>query len=223
VKPAVVVFDVTGTLLDLSPLKIDFEDVFGSSDPMGEWFARMLHGSLVSNHLNDYRAFGVIGVEALLLVAERHGVDLDEATATEVVTRLAILPAHLDVIPALERLLDAGFRTAALTNGSTKAANVQIENAGLHTFIQRVVSVEEVGRFKTDAGTYRHAAQVMDVHVSQTVLISAHDWDVAGALAAGSGAAYVRRPGMTWSLPAAKPEVVGSDLTEIADLLIDEH
>lgn len=219
-RPELLVFDVNETLLDMSPLEIDFEDVFGTSDPMGEWFARMLHGSLVSNQLGDYRAFGVIGVEALLLVAERHGVDLDEATATEVVTRLAILPVHLDVIPALERLLDAGFRTAALTNGSTKAANVQIENAGLHTFIQRVISVEEVGRFKPDPATYRHAAQVMDVHVSQSMLISAHDWDVAGAIDAGAEAAFVRRPGSLWSLPGPMPDVVGTNLREIADRLI---
>ncbi|MDP9144008.1 MAG: haloacid dehalogenase type II, partial [Actinomycetota bacterium] len=96
-KPELLVFDVNETLLDLSPLKIDFEDVFGKSAPMGEWFARMLHGALVANELDQYRAFGVIGVEALMLVAERHRVELDEATATEVVTRLAILPAHLDV------------------------------------------------------------------------------------------------------------------------------
>jgi 2-haloacid dehalogenase len=124
------------------------------------------------------------------------------------------------VIPALERLLDAGFRTAALTNGSTKAANVQIENAGLHTFIQRVVSVEEVGRFKPDPATYRHVAQVMDLHVSRTMLISAHDWDVAGAMTAGASAAFVRRPGSLWSIPLETPEIVGTDLREIADQLV---
>jgi len=220
VKPELLVFDVNETLLDLAPLKIDFEDVFGKSAPMGEWFARMLHGSLVANQLDDYRAFGVIGVEALMLIAERHGVDLDEATATEVVTRLAILPAHLDVIPALERLLDAGFRTAALTNGSIKAANVQIENAGLHTFIQRVISVEEVGRFKPDPATYRHAAHVMDVEVSESMLVSSHDWDVTGAMKAGAQGAFVNRPGSLWSLPNPMPDVVGSDLTEVADRLI---
>jgi 2-haloacid dehalogenase len=220
VRPELLVFDVNETLLDMSPLRVDFEDVFGTGDAMGEWFARLLHGSLVSNHLEEYRAFGVIGVEALMVVAERRGAALDEATATELVTRLAILPAHLDVIPALERLLDAGFRTAALTNGSTKAANVQIENAGLHTFIQRVVSVEEVRRFKPDLATYRHVAQVMDLHVSRTMLISAHDWDVAGAMAAGASAAFVRRPGSLWSLPSETPEVIGADLREIADQLI---
>jgi 2-haloacid dehalogenase len=220
VRPELLVFDVNETLLDMSPLRIDFEDVFGSGDAMGEWFARLLHGSLVANQLDDYRAFGVIGVEALLSMAEKRAVALDEATATEIVTRLAILPAHLDVIPALERLLDAGFRTAALTNGSTKAANVQIENAGLHTFIQRVVSVEEIGRFKPDPATYRHVAQVMDLHVSRTMLISAHDWDVAGAMTAGASAAFVRRPGSLWSIPLETPEIVGTDLREIADQLV---
>jgi 2-haloacid dehalogenase len=219
VKPELLVFDVNETLLDMSPLRIDFEDVFGTGDALGEWFARLLHGSLVSNQLEDYRAFGVIGVEALMQVAERRGINLDESTATEIVTRLAILPAHLDVIPALERFLDAGYRTAALTNGSTKAANVQIENAGLHTFIQRVVSVEEVGRFKPDPATYRHVAHVMDLHISKTMVISAHDWDVAGAISAGASAAFVQRPGFVWSLPSRMPEVVGADLKEIADQL----
>lgn len=219
-NPALLVFDVNETLLDLSPLKIDFEDVFGESAPMGEWFARMLHGALLANQLDEYRAFGVIGVEALLLVAERHGVDLDEATATEVVTRLAILPAHKDVIPALERLLDAGFRTAALTNGSTKAANVQIENAGLHTFIQRVISVEEVGRFKPDPAVYRYAAQVMGVKPAESMLITAHDWDVVGAMKAGAQGAFLRRQGSLWSLPNAMPEIVEDDLHKVADRLI---
>jgi 2-haloacid dehalogenase len=220
VRPELLIFDVNQTLLDLSPLEIDFEDVFGTPAAIGEWFARMLHGSLVANQLGQYRHFGVIGVEALLLVAERRGVKLDEATATELVTRLAILPAHLDVIPALERLLDAGFRTAALTNGSTRAANVQIENAGLHTFIQRVISVEEVERFKPDPATYLYAAHVMDVEIGDSMLIAAHDWDVAGALKAGAQAAFVNRPGTLWSLPSAPPQLVGRDLTEISDQLI---
>jgi 2-haloacid dehalogenase len=77
-----------------------------------------------------------------------------------------------------------------------------------------------VGRFKPDPTTYRHAAQVMDVHVSKSMLISAHDWDVAGAVGAGASAAFVRRPGYVWSLPGPLPETIGTDLKEIADELI---
>jgi 2-haloacid dehalogenase len=56
VKPELLVFDVNETLLDMSPLRIDFEDVFGDAEALGEWFARLLHGSLVSNQLGEYRA-----------------------------------------------------------------------------------------------------------------------------------------------------------------------
>ncbi|MEX2651193.1 MAG: haloacid dehalogenase type II [Acidimicrobiia bacterium] len=218
-KPKLLVLDVNETLLDLSPLRLDFEAVFGSSDPMGEWFARLLHGSLVANHLDDYRAFGVIGVEALHVVAKRRQVDLDGVIATRIVSHLASLPAHRDVVPALERLVDAGFALAVLTNGSTETANAQIENAGLTAFIQRVISVEEVGRFKPDPATYRHAAQVMDVSVSESMLVAAHDWDVAGAMKTGAQGAFVQRPGSFWSLPTPMPAVVGENLEEIADQL----
>jgi 2-haloacid dehalogenase len=219
VKPKLLVFDVNETLLDLSPLKLDFEAVFGSSDPMGEWFARMLHGSLIANQFSEYRAFGVIGVEALQLVAKRRQVDLDGVTANQIVSRIASMPAHRDVAPALERLVDAGFGVAVLTNGSTETANAQIENAGLTAFIQRVISVEEVGRFKPDPATYRHAAQVMDVNVSESMLVAAHDWDVAGAMRAGAQGAFVQRPGSFWSLPTPMPALAGENLEEIADQL----
>jgi len=218
-RPSVLVFDVNETLLDLSPLRADFTEIFGSPAPMGEWFARLLHGSLVSNHLDDYRPFGVIGVEALLLVARRHGVPLDESTATELVTAMAALPAHPDVIPGLERLVDAGYRTATLTNGSTKAANAQIENAGLHVFIQRVFSVEEVRKFKPDPAPYLHVAKQMDVDIAETMMIAAHDWDVAGALAAGAQAAFLERQGAIWSLPSPPPAIVASDVERLADVL----
>ena len=72
-RPELLVFDVNETLLDMSPLRIDFEDVFGTGDAMGEWFARLLHGSLVANELEDYRAFGVIGVWCGCYFHQSHG------------------------------------------------------------------------------------------------------------------------------------------------------
>lgn len=218
-RPSVLVFDVNETLLDLSPLKAGIEEIFGSPAPMGEWFARLLHGSLVSNELDEYRPFAVIGVEALLLVAKKHSVDLDEGTAAELVTTMAVLPPHPDVIPGLERLVNVGYLTVALTNGSTRAANAQIENAGLHSLIQRVISVDEVGRFKPDPGPYEHAAEVMEVQMNQTMLVAAHDWDVAGALKAGAGAAFLERPGAVWSLPTPRPELVVPDVEALAAAL----
>ncbi len=107
-----------------------------------------------------------------------------------------------------------------LTNGSTKAANAQIENAGLHPFVRRVISVEEVGKFKPAPEPYRHAAAVMGVEVSQMMLVAAHDWDCAGAVAAGAQTAFVRRPGAVWSLPSEPPRLVVDDIADLADSLV---
>jgi hypothetical protein len=60
----------------------------------------------------------------------------------------------------------------------------------------------------------------MDVQLANSMLSSAPDWDVAGALQAGAGAAFIRRPRLMWSLPRPIPDVTGTDLTGIADQLI---
>jgi 2-haloacid dehalogenase len=57
-KPALLAFDVNETMLSLGPIKVKLEEVFGVDPPVGEWFARMLHGSLVANHVDQYRSFG---------------------------------------------------------------------------------------------------------------------------------------------------------------------
>jgi 2-haloacid dehalogenase len=217
---AVLVFDVNETLLDLSPLAAEFDEILGEGPVVGEWFARLLHGTLVANSLDAYRPFNNIAVEALKVVATRRRVDLDDGVAQNVVARLTHLRAHPEVFSAMERLFDAGYRIAALTNGSTKDANEQIENAGLHIFFQRIISVEEVRAFKPDPRPYRHTAEVMDVAMSGMVMVAAHDWDVAGAAAAGCRTVFVNRPGSLWSLPGKPPGLVAPNLSALAEILV---
>ena len=136
------------------------------------------------------------------------------------VNEMTSLPPHPEVYNALERLFDTGFVMIALTNGSTKAANSQIENADLHPFLRRVVSVDEVERFKPDPAPYRKAVELMGVSVGDLTLVAAHDWDCAGATAAGAGTVFVKRPGVVWSIPTDMPDVVVGDIADLADLLI---
>jgi 2-haloacid dehalogenase len=220
-RPALLAFDVNETLLSLAPIKARFEETFGVGAPVGEWFSRMLHGSLVANHVGDYRSFAEIGIESLLTVASKRGLAMGGEEAGSIVSAMRSLPPHPEVHDALERLFDADFVMVALTNGSTSAANDQIENAGLLPFLRRVVSVEEVGRFKPAPEPYQHAADVMGVDVADMMLVAAHDWDCAGAVAAGARSAFVQRSGVVWSLPGERPELVVDDIAGLADALID--
>ena len=216
--PRLLAFDVNETLLDLAPLLRRVDDAVGA--PAGEWLVRTLHGSLVANEVGWYRPFDEIGVDALVGLARRRGLALSEASAREVVETMYRLPIHLDVYNAMERLFDAGFSMVALTNSSTAAANTQIESAGLHVFMHRVISVEEVELFKPAAEVYLHAAKVMEVEPRSMMMVAAHDWDCAGAMAMGARAALVRRQGIQWALPGSGPELVVDDLTALADALL---
>lgn len=213
----VLVFDVNETLLSLDPIGIELEKVFGAAPPMGEWFSRMLHGSLVANELDSYRSFAEVGVEALLTVAAKHGLAMSGEDAQQVVGVMRELPPHPEVYNAMERLFDADLRLIALTNSSSEAANAQIENAGLHPFIQRVFSVEEVGRFKPNPAPYMHVARTLGVAIDEIVMVAAHDWDCAGALAAGAKAAFIKRPGVVWGIANAPPALIFPDLARLAD------
>lgn len=216
-KGPVFVFDVNETLLSLEPVSIALENVFGAAPPIGEWFARMLHGSLVANELDSYRPFDEIGVEALLTVAAKHGFAMSGEDALDIVGVMRDLPPHPEVYNAMERLFDADLRLVALTNSSSDAANTQIENAGLHPFIQRVFSVEEVGRFKPNAAPYRHVAGTLNISIDEMLMVAAHDWDCAGAIAAGADAAFIKRPGVVWGLANEPPDLAFPDLARLAN------
>ena len=214
-KPRIVVFDVNETLLSLHSLKDGFASVFGSAELMGEWFARMLHGSLVSNHLRSYRSFGEIGVEALLMVGAKHALDVSPDSAAEVVGGMRTLAPHPEVTAAITAIREAGYRTAALTNGSTDVMTSQLENAGLLALMDVVMSCDEVERFKPAPEVYLHAAMRFDVEIDEMMLVAAHDWDCAGAMSVGAQAAFVKRPGVSWSLPTKPPTVVTEDLAGV--------
>ncbi len=106
----VMVFDVNETLLDLAALRPAFSEMMGSAETMGEWFARLLHGSLVANHTGHYRTFEMLAVEALLVVAEKRGREVTADRAAELVGRMRTLPPHPDVVPTVAALADKGWR-----------------------------------------------------------------------------------------------------------------
>lgn len=217
--PKLIAFDVNETLLSFDPVRDKLEAIFGADPPVGEWFARLLHGSLIANTLDQYRPFSDIGAEALINLAARRGLLLRAEDAIDAIAPMSELPPHPDVHDGLERLANAGFKMVALTNGTSDVAGAQIKNAGLDQFLERVISVDEVSRFKPDSAPYVHAARVMGVNMDEMVLVAAHDWDCAGAMAAGAQAVFIRRPGAMWGLPTPPPDKQVPDIGKLAEAL----
>jgi 2-haloacid dehalogenase len=155
------------------------------------------------------------------MVAERQDVDLSDDDKQQILSGMQELPPHPEVEENLGRLRDAGIRLAALTNSAQQVADAQIDNSGLRDYFEQVLSADTVKRLKPAPEPYRMAADSMGVEVGQVRLVAAHSWDVTGALRAGCAAAFVARPGMVLSPLIERPDVVGADLREVADQIIE--
>ena len=215
----VVVFDVNETLLDLRALAPRFELLLPAT-LMGEWFSRMLRNSLVASLTGRYASFDRQGVDALLATAGSAGVVATEAQAEHVIAGMNELPPHPDVLPALQRLADAGYRLATLSNSAAAVAIAQIRNAGLSPFFERLLSVDEIRVFKPAPETYRYAAAQLGVPIDRIRLVAAHDWDVTGAIRAGSRAAFVARRGAILGPLSETPDIIEPDLAGVAAAIL---
>ncbi len=207
----VFVFDVNETLLSLAPVATAMAEVFGPTPPVGEWFARLLHGSLLVNAYGRYRDFDEIGLDALGMVAAAHGVAATRAELASVVATMRDLPPHPDVVPGLEGLRQAGNRVFALSNGSKSMLADQLSDLSLDA----VFSCETVQRFKPDPVVYRHVADELGQDIGQLVMVASHDWDVIGARRAGMQGVYLERSPGRWSLPEER----GPTVTAVGELL----
>jgi 2-haloacid dehalogenase len=217
----VCVFDVNETLLDLGALDPHFERVFGDAGVRRTWFLQLLQSALVSTVTGVYSDFGTVGAAALEMVAEREGVDLPEEDEQEILGGMRELPPHPEVAKSLERLREAGLRTATLTNSTREVAEAQMENSGLRGYFEQILSADAVKRLKPAPEPYMMAAESLGVEIGQVRLVAAHSWDVAGALRAGCAAAFVARPGMVLDPLVERPDVVGVDLREVADRILE--
>lgn len=214
-------FDVNETLLDLRALDEPFTQVFGRADVRVEWFQQLLQSSMVSTITDAYVDFGTIARAALQMVADRRGRTLSDEEASLILSTVRRLPPHPEVPAALERLRFAGHRIAALTNSTEAVARAQLENAGILSSFQLILSADSVRRLKPAPEPYHMAARELGVAIGEMRLVAAHAWDVAGALRAGSKAAFVARPGMVLDPLAPPPDVVGKELDDVAERLIE--
>lgn len=214
----VILFDVNETLLDLSPLNESVGNALGGRPELAShWFTTMLQYGLVTTVADHYQNFDDIGVACLVMVAQKEGIDLDEATAKQVLAPMRSLAAHADVVPALERLQQDGHRLVTMTNSSKAVLAEQMRNSGLEKFFESMMSVDEIGLYKPHTHVYRWAARRVGADVSQCLFVAAHGWDVAGAAWAGMKTAFVARPGKVMFPLGPKIDIVIPSFAELPE------
>ena len=218
--PRVIVFDLIGTLLDLQAMDPHFERFFGDAALRKEWFAQTLQLAMAAALTNAYEDFGVQADTGLEITARRYKVSMLGEEKNLILGTLHKLRPFPEVSKSLQRLRDAGLKLATLTNSTEKMAEAQLIFAGLRDHFDQIISADEVQRFKPATEVYQLAAKRLNVEPEQVRLVTAHDWDVTGALRAGYTAAFVARPGQVTNPFGPQPDMRGADLGEVAEKIL---
>jgi 2-haloacid dehalogenase len=221
--PAVLVFDVNETLIDIEFLAPLFGGLFGDERVLREWFGQLVMYSMTATLADYYVDFFTLGQGVLHMLADIYRVDVTDDDLHRLQAQLRSMPAHPDVADGLKTLRDNGFRLVTLTNSPHKpGVQTPLENAGLADFFEHQFSVESCRAFKPSPSVYRYVCQRLDAAPTDCMMVAAHVWDTLGAQNVGFSSALITRPGNP-PLPVdglPQPNLVVSDLRQLAEQLI---
>jgi len=215
-----IVFDVNETLLDLTTMEPTFERIFRDKNAMRLWFANLIMYSAALTVAGSYVPFTDIGSAVMKMLADMRGIKIDEADRKELVDKFSTMPPHREVPAALRKLRNAGFRLFTLTDNLLEVQTRQLEHGGIADLFERRFSADEVKHHKPSREAYAHVEKELGVRPSQLCLVACHTWDTLGAVAAGWRAALIKRPGNDLLGVGPQPQLVGADLSDVADQLI---
>jgi 2-haloacid dehalogenase len=220
VRPDAIIFGVTETLFDLTPLRTSFAAAGLPGEALELWFARVLRDGIAHAAAGTFAAFPDLAAFHLGQLLEGRA-DQPDAHVARILDALRDLPAHPDVEPALGRLRDGGVRLATLSNGTVELTSRWLDQSGLRGYFAQVLDVSGAMLWKPRREPYVNAAKQLGVAVELCAVISVHPWDVHGATCAGMMAGWLDRQHRTYPELMNPPTVQARTLDELARRLLD--
>jgi 2-haloacid dehalogenase len=219
VKPVAVVFDLFGTLLDITSLREVAASV--TNDPaafVATWREKQIAYSFASAIMGTHEDFDAITGHALRYTAAKYGVTLDLLRRKRLADAWCNLQPYDDVAPALRALNQNGIRCAVLTNGTPETAASAIGNAGIESLLDIVLSVESAGVFKPDRRVYSLVTDHYGVTPERLMFVTSNGWDATGAAAFGMHVAWCNRSGAPAETFGPPPEWTISGLQALTEI-----
>ena len=220
---SLIVFDVNETLLDLKTMEPTFQRIFGEKSAMRLWFANLILYSAALTVAGCYVPFTDIGSAVMKMLADTRGIKIGDKDKEELAEKFSTMPSHPEVPAALRKLRNAGFRLFTLTDNLLEVQTRQLEHCGIADLFERRFSADGVKHHKPSREAYAYVENELGVEPSQLCLVACHTWDTLGAVAAGWRGALIKRVGNDLLGVGPQPQIVGSDLNDVANQLIARH
>jgi 2-haloacid dehalogenase len=137
--------------------------------------------------------------------------------------RLMTLYLTLETFPevpdVLRQLKQNGMRTAILSNGSPKMLEAIVTGNNLAHLLDAVLSVDEVGVYKTHPKVYQLAVDRLGVPAAAIAFQSSNAWDAYAASAFGMRVVWCNRHGQRRERLPGAPDCEVRSLAELPALV----
>ena len=125
-------------------------------------------------------------------------------------------PENLEVLRGLHA---SGMVLGTLSNGTASMLDAAIDSAGMRGLFTHVLSVDSIGRYKTDAGAYALGTDAVGAPANEIAFVSSNCWDAIGATWFGYRTFWVNRGNAPMDQLDASPEGIGTSLRDLPQFL----
>jgi 2-haloacid dehalogenase len=219
--PETLAFDLYGTLVD--PLRIaqQLERALGSAAQRTAelWRLKQLEYTFRLTAMQRYEDFEQVTAKALDFALAVVGHELSADDRRQTMAAYDDLDLFPDVAEGLRQAHDAGYPMIVLSNGNPRMVHAAVRSAGLESWFEELISVDEVQTYKLSPLVYQHAAGRLGRAIGEVRLISSNPFDVIGATAVGMQVAWLDRAGAVFDTLGPPPAMVVKNLTELVGRL----
>ena len=220
-KVGAVVFDLFGTLLDISSLRTIVATLVGKEHAetlVARWREKQIAYAFAISLMGRYADFDELTSLALDYALAVLHISPQQEIRRKLCDAWLELRPYPDATLALEALRSRGVRTAVLTNGTLATAKRALANSSLDALLHDVWSVDEVRRYKPAREVYAIAVTHLGLSADRIGFVSSNGWDATGAAAFGFRVVWCNRSESPAETLPPPPAHSVTSLDAVADL-----
>jgi len=223
-----IAFDAYGTLFDVYSMGQLAEALFpGDGQALTlMWRDRQIeYTRLVTmsdpnpNGSKHYLPFWELTIRSLRYVCKRMGLSLTGEYEKQLMDQYAKLSSFEDSLTVLKKIKERDISTAILSNGSSEMLASVVQSNGLKSYLDKVITIEDVRLFKTAPQAYALLLKAFPVKKEEILFVSSNAWDALAAKWYGFDVFWVNRLGHPFEEIGEKPNYEGTSLTKVLDVI----
>ena len=223
-----IAFDAYGTLFDVYSMSQLAEELFPDHgqalalmwrDRQIEYTRLVTMSDPNPNGSKYYLPFWELTIRSLHYVCKRMNLNLTPEYEKRLMDQYAKLTGFEDSLSVLKAIKEKAISTAILSNGSKDMLTTVVDSNGLKSYLDKVLTVEDIHLFKTAPQAYELLLKAFPVKKEEVLFVSSNAWDVLAAKWFGFDVFWVNRLGHPFEEIGERPNYEGSSLSKVLEVI----